>query len=183
MNSANTFRASRKEFLALAAVLIAIGAVIRFIPHPSNFTPLAAIALFSGVYLPKRFSVIVPVAAMAISDIFIGFHNLILFTWGSFALVGLVGLWIRHHRSTATIFGGSLTASLLFFLITNWAVMQFSMMYPHTLGGLMSSYIAGLPFLRNMMVGDLFYTGIFFGLYEAAVYLRSRRVTVPDPTV
>lgn len=159
--------------IALLLILLAIG--IRFLPHPANFTPLAAVALFSGVYLPRRYVLIVPVAAMIVSDFFIGFHNLVLFTWGSFALVGLMGWWIKKHKSIWSVTGGAVTASLLFFLITNWAVMQFTPLYPASVTGLVASYTAGIPFFRNMLLGDLMYTGVLFGLYEAVAYYKVSR--------
>ena len=166
---------SAKTFsIVTASILIILGIVGRFAPHPANFTPIAAVALFAGVFLPRRYAIIVPLAAMVISDLIIGLHDLILFTWGSFALVGMIGWWIRTRRSARRIVAGSLGASFLFFLVTNWAVMQFGAMYPHSLEGLMASYAAGLPFFRNMLAGDLFFSGALFGLMALAVRARMR---------
>lgn len=156
-----------------ACVLVILGIAGRFVPHPANFTPIVAVALFAGVYLPRRYSIIVPLAAMIISDLVIGLHDLVLFTWGSFAIVGLIGWWVKTRRSAAMIAAGSLSASLLFFVVTNWAVMQFGTMYPHSFEGLVASYTAGLPFFRNMLAGDLFFTGVLFGLIALAERARA----------
>ncbi len=164
----------KKYSIAVALALILVGMAVRLLPHPANFTPLAAIALFSGVYLPRRFALVVPLAVMVASDALIGFHNLVLFTWGSFALIGVIGWWVQKHKHVTTVIGGALAGSLLFYLVTNWAVMQFGTMYPHTISGLLGSYAAGIPFFRNMLLGDLFYTSTFFGAYELAERLGVR---------
>lgn len=161
----------------LLVVLIAFAAVARFWPHPPNFAPVAAVALFSGVYLGKRASLVAPIAAMVISDAFLGFHNLVFFTWGSMALVGVIGWWVRERKNSRMIVAGALAGSALFFFITNGAVWAFGdgAPYAHNLTGLTQAYIAGLPFLRNTVAGDLFYAGVFFGIAELALaWERSR---------
>ncbi len=157
--------------LILAALLVILGMSMRLVPHPWNFTPLTAIALFAGVYLPRRYAYLVPLTAMVVSDLIIGLHDLVLFTWGSFILIGVIGIWVGRHKSVWSIGTGALGGSLMFFLVTNWAVMQFGTMYPHSWAGLVSSYVAGLPFFRNMLLGDVVYTAVVFGLYEAALVL------------
>jgi hypothetical protein len=150
--------------------LICFAAIARFLPHPANFAPVAAVALFSGVYLDKRASLIVPLVAMMVSDYFIGFHNVILFTWGSMALVGLIGWLVRRKKNVWTVMGGSLLGSIIFFLITNAAVwfMGHGDFYPLNLSGLLLSYQYGLPFFRNTLLGDLTYVGVLFGAVELA---------------
>ncbi|MFA6908574.1 MAG: DUF6580 family putative transport protein [Patescibacteria group bacterium] len=172
----------KKHAFLFAIVLIAVGMIVRFIPHAANMTPMTAVALFAGVYLPKRYAIAIPLAAMVLSDIFIGFHNLILVTWGSFVVMTLLGMWLRKRKQAWTIAGSALAGSVFFFLVTNWAVMQFDVMYPHSLAGLMQSYVAGIPFFRNMLIGDLVYTALLFGVYEAVLHkekiLSFRRQTV-----
>lgn len=154
-----------------------LGSLMRVIPHPYNFAPIAAIALFGSVYLPKRVALILPVAAMVISDVFIGFDSLEsrLTVYGSFFLTGLIGLWIRNHKNVATIFAGSILGSVLFFLITNFAYLYEPTMYTHNLQGIVQSYINGLPFFRNTLFGDLFYVGVLFGSYELVKYFSLLR--------
>lgn len=151
------------------------GAALRVLPHEPNFAPIAAIALFGGVYLNKKYAIILPLAAMIISDFFLGFHDTLLYVYGAFLLTGVMGLWLRKHKNVGTVFGTALTSSLLFFLITNFGVWAQGM-YARDLSGLMQSYIMGLPFLRNTLLGDLFYTGVFFGSYEMirSLYLKSQ---------
>lgn len=164
----------RSSFL-LAASLVALGIAMRFLPHPANFAPIAAIALFSGAYLNRWYAFVLPLGAMVMSDIFLGLHSLIWATWGSFALTGLIGLWIRKHKNLRRVLLGSLAASLFFYLLTNWAVWAITPLYPKTPAGLLASYIAAVPFFRNTLLGDLFYSGLFFGLYESVAMVVRRR--------
>ncbi len=154
----------------LAVILILMGVILRFVPHMPNFTPVAAIALFSGAYLNKRTALVVPLVLMVVSDIIIGLHNVILFTWGSFILVALLGLRIKKHKSILGIFALSLISSLLFYLITNFGV-WFMGWYPHTLEGLIHCYIMALPFLRNFTLATMLYSIVLFGLYELVARL------------
>ncbi len=150
-------------------IIIFIAACLRLIPHPANVAPIAAMALFGGVYVNKRYALVIPLLAMLLSDMFLGFHDTMVFVYGSFLLTGLIGLFIKHHKTPFMIIGGSVVSSLLFFFITNFGVWLVGTLYPHTLFGLLASYTAGLPFLRNTLFGDLGYTGLLFGSYELAV--------------
>ena len=162
-------------------LLILLGTTTRLLPHPPNFAPIAAIAIFGGIYLPKRFAILAPLAAMFLSDLVIGFYAwpIMFSVYLSFALSGLIGLWIRGQTTPPLaggpaqggtnirrIIGGTLLSSILFFLITNWAVWAFGMMYPHNLLGLLESYTLALPFFRNSLLGDFFYVGLLIGGYE-----------------
>ena len=167
-----------KNKIIIFIILVSSGVILRFLPHPWNFAPIAAIALFSGVYLGKKYAIAAPILAMLVSDIFLGFYEwkLMLAVYVCFALIGLIGVLIRKHKSVQTVIGGSLLASILFFLITNFAVWQFAFWYPKTLSGLIQNYILALPFFRNTLLGDLFYTGFFFGAYEMAkAWIRKRQ--------
>lgn len=156
----------------LAYFLIFLGAFLRILPHPANFAPIAAIALFGSAYLNKKLALILPLVAMIISDYFIGFDSLSsrLTVYGTFILVGLLGFWLRVKRSPGRIVAASLAGSLIFYLITNFAFLYPAGMYSHDLNGVMSSYINALPFFRNTLLGDLFYVSLFFGIYELASY-------------
>ena len=162
-------------FFIIAAVLIRVLSHFDYIPHLANFAPIAAMALFGGVYFTnKKYALIIPLAAMIISDIFIGFYNPWILTsvYGSFLLIGILGGWLKNHKTFTNIIGASLIGSVAFFLITNLAVWAVPLsFYPHTLQGLLQSYMMGLPFFRNTILGDLFYTGIMFGLMEAVLWV------------
>lgn len=159
--------------IILAITLVILGVSGRVLPHIWNFAPIVAIGLFAGVYLGRKYALLLPLASMLIGDIFIGFYDLKLmfFVYGSFALAGGVGYLIRNHKNVFTISAASLSASTIFYIITNWAVWQFSPFYEKTAEGLILSYTLALPFFRGALVGDLFYTFLFFGVYEAALYL------------
>jgi len=166
----------------LAYFLILFGAALRVVPHAANFAPIGAVALFGGVYLNKRYALVLPLAAMFISDIFIGFDSLQsrFMVYGSFLLIGLIGLWVRKHKNIFSIAGGSLLGSALFYFITNCVVFYSTKMYPHTLAGQIASYTNALPFFRNTVTSDLFYTAILFGTYEVALAWQKKRALKAD---
>ncbi len=170
-SSTNSEKLSTNAKILIALALVAFGVLSRYLPHPPNFVPIAAIGLFAGAYLPRRWALILPLAAMIISDVFIGFHGLIFWTWGSFMAIGLFStLILKKKVNITTVLASSLGASVFFYLATNFGVWMEGMLYPPTLAGLASSYMNGLPFFRNTLMGDLFYVVIFFGAYEFAVY-------------
>ena len=158
--------------------LILLGIVTRLIPHPWNATPVMAIALFGGTYLSKRWGILLPLAIVAISDVLIGWHGTVPFTWGAFALTGMLGWWIQRRPSAARILGGALGGSLLFFVVSNFGVWTLGDLYPMTPAGLWICYVAGLPFFRATLLGDLVYTVALFGGYAAATALRPARQAV-----
>ena len=149
----------------LAISLIVAGILLRFIPHTANFTPIAAIAIFSGVYLSRKKALIVPLLIMAASDIFFGLHNVIFFTWGSFALVTLLGSRVKKNKNLLSIASTGVVSSVVFYLITNFGVWAMGW-YPQTVQGLLDCYILGLPFLRDFTLATLLYSAVFFGAYE-----------------
>lgn len=149
-----------------ALFIIVFAVVLRLVPHPPNFAPIGAMALFGGVYLNKKYALVVPIAAMFVSDMLIGFHRTMGFVYGSFLLTGLIGLWIKNHKRVGYIVGASLMSSVLFFLITNFGVWLTGSLYPKTFDGFMQCYLLAVPFFRNTLIGDLFYTALFFGAYE-----------------
>ena len=167
---------SKNVALALALFLIVLGVASRLLPHMPNFTPVTAIALTASVYLGLRYSLAVILAVMLMTDAIIGFYSwqIMLAVYGSFALSGLIGFFIQKHKRVATVFLGTLGSSLLFFLITNWAVWQFGALYPRSFAGLTQSYLMALPFLKNSLAGDIVYTGLLFGVFELSLYLAKR---------
>ncbi|MFH1291643.1 MAG: DUF6580 family putative transport protein [bacterium] len=158
-----------KKYLPVL-ILIILGTSCRILPHPANFAPIGAIALFGAMYLPKKW-LILPLLAMLISDFFIGFYSLpIMFSvYGSFALIGIIGIYVKKNKKFRTILGGTVLGSILFFLITNWAVWAFGAMYAPTMQGLMTSYYMALPFFRNTLFGDLFYTSVLVVIMELLI--------------
>ncbi len=158
-------------------IVIAIATFIRLLPHPPNFSPIAAMALFGGVYFSKKYALIVPIIALFISDIFLGFHPTIPFVYASFLITGLIGLWLKNHRDFKSIAVGTLLSSVLFFLITNFGVWLVGNLYQKNITGLIQSYIMAIPFFRYSLIGDLFYTGIFFGSYQISFHIHKAGYT------
>jgi len=152
----------------LALILMVFGVLFRIIPHAPNFTPVAAIALFGATFLPnRRLALIMPLALIIVSDLFIGLHDIVIYTWGSVVLASLLGLGLRHSRKTTTVLFGSLASSALFYLVSNFGVWAAGW-YPPTAEGLLQCYIAGIPFFRNFLAGTLLYSAAFFGTYALA---------------
>jgi len=162
----------RQTRQALAVGFIVMGVLSRLIPHPWNVTPIAAIALFGGTYLSKRSAIWLPLTIVAASDFLLGWHETIPFTWGAFALTGLLGWWIRVRPTVSRIAAGSVASSVLFFLITNFGVWLVGNLYPMTLEGLAVCFVAAIPFFRNSLAGDLLSTAALFGGFALASQLR-----------
>lgn len=152
----------------LALILVVIGVIFRVVPHPDNFSPVTAIALFSGVTLPASIALSVPLLVMMISDLFIGTHGLIWLTWSSFFVVTCLGLLIQRNARFRSVLLGTLGASIFFFLISNLGVFLFENMYPRTWNGFVQCYVMALPFFKNTLLGDLIYGFAFFSLFYLA---------------
>jgi len=167
---------SKNVSLALALFLVVLGVASRLLPHMPNFTPVTAIALVASVYLGLRYSLAVILAVMFVTDAFIGFYSwqIMLAVYGSFVISALIGLLVQKRKQVATIFLGTLSSSILFFLVTNWAVWQFGSLYARSFAGLMQSYMMAIPFLKNSLAGDLIYAGLLFGVFELSLYLAKR---------
>lgn len=154
------------KILALV-LMVSVAAFSRLIPHPWNFTAVGAMALFGGAYFPsKKQSLFIPIAALIVSDLILGFHSTMLFVYGAFMLTVLVGWALRDERTALKIGTLSLVTSALFFLISNFGVWVTQAMYPMTSAGLVQCYVAAIPFLENQVLGDLFFSAILFGAFE-----------------
>jgi hypothetical protein len=143
---------------------IAAAAALRLVPHPPNFSPIDAMALFSGAYLGRRgLAFVAPLGALLLSDLFLGFYHGMAFVYGAVALVVVIGWWVSSRRTPLRIGGAALVSSVLFFVLTNFGMWLFSGFYPRTLSGLVTCYVAAVPFFQNTLAGDLFYTALLFG--------------------
>lgn len=164
--------------IILPISIIAIAAAIRILPHPANVAPIAAMALFGGCYLEKKYAFLLPIIALFVSDSILGFHQSMPFVYGSFLLMVCIGIWLRKRKAVGTILGASVASSLLFFLITNFGFWLTESLYPKTIEGQITAYVMALPFFRNTLLGDLLYTGLFFGGYELALRFIKRKAVV-----
>ena len=156
-----------RTLFALAVIVLAAG--LRIAPHPWNFTPLGAMALFSGAFIrDRRLAFLFPLLALFAGDIFVGFHKLMPIVYASFLLSVAIGFWLRNRRSVARVGAATLFGAIQFFLITNFAVWAFGLSYPRTGAGLLSCYVAGIPFFWNTLAGDVLYASLLFGGFALA---------------
>ncbi len=171
-----------KPKIILALILIALVVIGRVaMPYPANFAPVAAVAIFSGAILPRNWALTLPLLAMIISDLFIGMHSLVFFTWGSFILIALLANRFMKKINPLTVVGAGLGASVLFFVVTNFGVWMEGRLYPLTMSGLIQSYYYALPFFRNTLLGDMTFTVSIFSLYAAAYKLAFMRTKAAKP--
>jgi hypothetical protein len=147
----------------LTAILAA--AALRLVPHPPNFTPIGAMALFSGAYLGRRGAValVAPLGALFLSDLVLGFYRGMPTVYFSVALIVIIGWMALRRVSPIRVGGASIASSVLFFVLTNFGMWLSSGFYPRTLAGLEACYIAAIPFFQNTVAGDLFYAAVLFG--------------------
>ena len=151
------------RFFLLSGMIITAAAA-KFLPHPVNFAPVAAIALFAGAqFTSKRGAFAMPLVALLLGDLITGLHILMPFVYGCFALNVCLGLWIKRQKSTARILGATLSGAVIFFSVTNFGSWLAFNTFPKTASGLLACYAAGLPFFINSLLGDLFYTAVLFG--------------------
>lgn len=113
---------SAKELLPTGAIIL-FASLLRLLPHIPNVAPIAAMALFGGIYLHKKYALVVPLIALFLSDIFLGFYKGMPFVYGSFVLIGLCGMLLKRYKyKRLSLVFGSFFGSVLFFLITNFGV-------------------------------------------------------------
>ncbi len=171
---------SSRESAVIIFLLISAGLFSRLLPHPPGATALTAVVFACSMFLGTRAALLVTAILLMLSDALIGTYELpiMLSVYGSFSIIGLLSYWYAHSKRTLGT--GVLmlcTPALLFFLITNAAVWYFTPWYPKDLGGLLTSYTLGLPFLKNMLAGDLLYVPVVLG--ALALYMRTRHSFSP----
>jgi hypothetical protein len=154
---------------AVIMALIVLSAVLRIVPHPWNLTPVGAMALFSGAMFRNRWiAFLLPLASLFAGDVFVGFHKLMLIVYASFAISVAIGRWLAEKRSAARIGGAVFLGAAQFFVVTNFAVWAVGGFYPKTAAGLMSCFVAGVPYFWNTLVGDALYACVLFGGFVLA---------------
>ena len=156
--------------IVVITLIILFAAFSRLIPHLPNFTPIGAIALFGGAYFfNKKLALLIPFLAMLLSDLFIGFHGTMLAVYLSFIAIVGIGMLLKGRVKPLSVLFAALGSSILFFIVTNFAVWMGSTVYPQDLVGLIACYTAAIPFFHYTALGDLFYSGVLFDcfyLYE-----------------
>ena len=157
---------ANKQIL-LGLMIVAVLSLSRLIPHPPNFTPILGMAVFSGAIISKRYiAYLVPLAAMLLSDLYLGFHASMPIIYFSIAVCVLIGTIIESRVSILNSFLSISLGVLLFFLITNFMVWYGSGMYELSISGLMTCYLMGLPFLQNTFISSILYGMGAFLIYD-----------------
>ena len=150
----------------LVTIMILAAAFTRLIPHPPNFTAVGAIALFGGAYFSeKKFAFLVPMFAMLLSDLIIGFHNGMFSVYLSFILIVGIGIVLSQNIKFINVVAASLLASVLFFVLTNFQMWIQSPLYAKNISGLIACYVAAIPFFHHTVLGDLFFIGVLLGFF------------------
>jgi hypothetical protein len=169
----------KRNWLLLGVGLVVLAALGRLVPHAANVTPLYAVALFACAVLPRRWAIAVPVTAMIVTDLFIGLHETILFTWSGMLVFAWLGFGLRGRTATLPVIASSLAGSVGFFLWTNFGVWLTMPLYPLTGAGLAQCYIAALPFFRNAVLGNIAFAGALFAAYQWYLVRRASRKPAP----
>ena len=154
------YKSNIKRYGILTLSLSLFFYIFRYVPHPPNFTPVIAVTLYTSIFFGSR-SLPFIILAYAITDFFIGFHNLLLFTWGSLTLIGIFN---RLYNSFFTRIIGIFLSSLIFFIFTNFGVWVLSDMYSNNIYGLISCYIMAIPFFANTLISTMFF-GLLLELF------------------
>lgn len=165
-------------------------AIPSIIGHPPNFSPIDAIALFSGAYFAQRYMAIlvtlfsVWVGDVLINSFFIGhlelFYSGFYWQYASYVLIVLLGACLTPKITPTRLGLASIGSATLFFSVTNFGVWYSGLLYPFTLDGLIACYVAAIPFYKTSLLSDLVFTGALFGIYEL---LRKNYVVQASSTV
>ncbi|MEG1499033.1 MAG: DUF6580 family putative transport protein [Bacteroidales bacterium] len=156
--------------------MVVLAAMARFMPHPPAFSPIAAMAIFGGAYFAKKsWALVLPLVVMLATDAYFGYYPEMWGVYIPFIIAGCLGFLLRKKVTVLRVGGICLSSSLIFFLISNFAVWLGGLCaYPMNFSGLITCYAMGLPFFRNEVLGTLVYSGVMFGAFELAkLYLPS----------
>ncbi len=184
---------SSKNKTGLFLVFVSLAAATRLFPNvmPPNVSPLASIALFGSTFFGRKYlAILVPLIVLFLSDLFLNnivysayYEGFTIFSPNSilvylaFLLIALIGFGVLKKVTGTRVLGGTILATITFFLITNFGSWLYLPNYSKDLTGLFQSYVAGLPFLQNSLLGNLFYSGVFFGLYQVVNARNTSKAT------
>lgn len=155
------------RFYSLVTIVLAVS-LCRIVPHPPNFTPALAVALFAGAHFTdRRLAVIVPLVAMLVADMFLGLHVTLPFVYAALLLLVMLGRMLRPRRTVTNIAATAVAGSVVFFLLTNFGVwLTLPAVYPHTPVGLLAAYAAAIPFYQNTLLSTTLFTALLFGGFQ-----------------
>ncbi len=168
---------------ALAIGLIIVGVISRFLPHPPNFTAIAAVSLFAGAVLASKWlAFILPLGVMYLSDFVINntvsrpffpdregmifWADYMVWVYLGIAATVLIGMFFLKKRSPLKLIGAGIGSGLIFWLLSNFGILIQPGGYPETMSGAMACYSAAVPFLRNALMGDIIFVLLIFGIWD-----------------
>jgi len=155
----------KPRYVAVASFIL-MAALMRILPHPWNLSPVDAIALFGGAQFRNKYAAFLfPLGVLLLSDCVLGFDASLFFVYPAYALIVCLGLLVGKNKSIGTIAAGTVSASLSFFLMTNFGVWAQQSMYPKTWAGLNACYVAAIPFFKGTLVGDALFVAALFGAF------------------
>tara|TARA_Y100000590_G_scaffold126542_1_gene144726 strand:- start:70 stop:576 length:507 start_codon:yes stop_codon:yes gene_type:complete len=154
--------------IILLCIIIFLVSLTRIFPHPPNFTPILALAIFGGAYFPNKIAALtLPVIAMFLSDLILGFHSQMYVVYGTIVILSFLGNIIKTKNIKNLAISG-LVGSLFFFIITNFSVWISGSLYPLTFDGLIQCYIMAIPFFHNTLISTLLFISVLFFGYNFA---------------
>ncbi|MDD4203172.1 MAG: hypothetical protein PHQ52_06875 [Candidatus Omnitrophica bacterium] len=145
-------------------ILVMVAVLLRLFPHMPNFVPIIAIAMYAGAYLPKKQALFLPLLIMVISDLIIGLHDVVFFTWSAMLLCGVIGTRLHDNVKPGTVLSTTLFAAVAFFLVSNFGV--WIAWYPHTFAGLTDCFVKAIPFFRSTFLVNTAVVIVMFSLHE-----------------
>lgn len=172
----------KQKHLVLGVVFIAVAAIARLLPHPSNFSPVGSMALFGGaVFAIKYLKYLIPIAALYLSDFVLNntlyrqwypnhegtvfFTDDMMWVYAAFLLAVVIGHFVIKKITVGNVILGAVLFTIGFFVISNFGSWMSGIMYPKTFSGLIACYTAGVPFIKFSLAGNLFYSAVLFGGY------------------
>ena len=155
-----------KKFLKSILFFCLIVAISRLVPHPPNFVPILAGAIFMPFMVQRSLGIFVPLIVMLLSDIIIGLHGLMIWTYGSLVLITLLS-YKTIEKNFVSVLKLASVSPIIFFLLTNFGVWLSSTIYSPDLAGLINSYLMGLPFLANSLISTILFSSCFYAIYHS----------------
>ncbi len=170
----------KNKYILLTFLIVLVALSNIFLSNIPNFSPIASLALFSGFYFSnKKLALIIPISCMLISDFFIGFHSLMWAVYLSFSLTVILGFFMRN-ASPKNVILNSIWSSILFFLITNFAVWIEGSFYSFDISGLTLCFTMGLPFFKNTLLSSIIFSTILFGGFEVINQLTAKYFAISE---
>ena len=167
----------RNKYIPITVLIVLTALSNIFLSNIPNFSPIASVALFSGFYFSnKKLAIIIPISCMLISDFIIGFHSLMWAVYLSFSIIVLLGFFMKKASPKKVILN-SIWSSILFFIITNFAVWAAGSFYSKDISGLTLCFTMGLPFFKYTLLSSIIFSTILFGGFEIINHLSAKYLT------